>query len=93
MVGNRPQAARGIVQRRAAARRRGAGAGDGLALILADEPTGNLDTGNTTTITAWFLSLAEKYGKTVIMASDEPKAMEKRQKITCAMGILSKTRG
>ncbi len=46
------------------------------ALILADEPTGNLDTGNTTTITALFLSLAEKYGKTVIMASHDPKAVE-----------------
>lgn len=51
------------------------------ALILADEPTGNLDTGNTTTITALFLSLAEKYGKTVIMASHDPKAVEKFQKI------------
>ena len=46
------------------------------SLILADEPTGNLDTGNTETITALFLSLAEKYGKTVIMASHDPKAVE-----------------
>ena len=51
------------------------------ALILADEPTGNLDTGNTTTVTALFLSLAEKYGKTVIMASHDPKAVEKFQKV------------
>jgi ABC-type lipoprotein export system ATPase subunit len=47
------------------------------ALILADEPTGNLDSGNTETITALFLSLAEQYGKTVIMASHDPKAVEK----------------
>jgi putative ABC transport system ATP-binding protein len=46
------------------------------ALILADEPTGNLDSGNTETITSLFLSLAEKYGKTVIMASHDPKAVE-----------------
>ncbi len=46
------------------------------SLILADEPTGNLDTGNTETITALFLSLAENYGKTVIMASHDPKAVE-----------------
>ena len=46
------------------------------SLILADEPTGNLDTGNTQTITSLFLSLAEKYGKTVIMASHDPKAVE-----------------
>jgi putative ABC transport system ATP-binding protein len=51
------------------------------ALILADEPTGNLDTGNTETITALFLSLAEQYGKTVIMASHDPKAVEKFNKV------------
>jgi putative ABC transport system ATP-binding protein len=51
------------------------------SLILADEPTGNLDTGNTETITALFLSLAEKYGKTVIMASHDPKAVEHFRKV------------
>jgi len=51
------------------------------ALILADEPTGNLDTGNTETITALFLSLAEKYDKTVIMASHDPKAVEHFKKV------------
>ena len=51
------------------------------SLILADEPTGNLDTGNTETITSLFLSLAEKYGKTVIMASHDPKAVEHFQKV------------
>ncbi len=51
------------------------------ALIFADEPTGNFDTGNTSTVTALFLSLAEKYGKTVIMASHDPKAREKFQKV------------
>jgi putative ABC transport system ATP-binding protein len=47
------------------------------ALILADEPTGNLDSGNTEVITALFLSLAETYGKTVVMASHDPKAVER----------------
>jgi putative ABC transport system ATP-binding protein len=51
------------------------------SLILADEPTGNLDTGNTQTITSLFLSLAEKYGKTVIMASHDPKAVEHFRKV------------
>jgi putative ABC transport system ATP-binding protein len=51
------------------------------ALILADEPTGNLDTGNTEVITALFVSLAERYGKTVIMASHDPKAVEKFRKV------------
>ncbi|MGH7830482.1 MAG: ABC transporter ATP-binding protein [Candidatus Binatia bacterium] len=50
-------------------------------LILADEPTGNLDTENTTTIAALFVSLAEKYGKTVIMASHDPKAVEQFKKV------------
>jgi len=51
------------------------------SLILADEPTGNLDTGNTQTITSLFLALAEKYGKTVIMASHDPKAVEHFKKV------------
>ncbi len=51
------------------------------SLILADEPTGNLDTENTTAIAALFGSLAEKYGKTVIMASHDPKAVEQFTKV------------
>ena len=51
------------------------------ALILADEPTGNLDTENTTAIAALFASLAERYGKTVIMASHDPKAVEQFTKV------------
>ena len=51
------------------------------ALILADEPTGNLDTENTKTIAALFLSLAELHGKTVIMASHDPKAVEQFKKV------------
>lgn len=51
------------------------------SLILADEPTGNLDTENTTAIAALFSSLAEKYGKTVIMASHDPKAVEQFTKV------------
>ena len=51
------------------------------SVILADEPTGNLDTENTKTISALFLSLAERYGKTVIMASQDPKAVEQFKKV------------
>ena len=51
------------------------------SLILADEPTGNLDTENTKTISALFLSLAERHGKTVIMASHDPKAVEQFKKV------------
>jgi predicted ABC-type transport system involved in lysophospholipase L1 biosynthesis ATPase subunit len=48
---------------------------------LADEPTGNLDTENTKAISGLFLSLAERYGKTVIMASHDPKAVEQFKKV------------
>ena len=51
------------------------------SVILADEPTGNLDTENTKTISALFLSLAERYGKTVIIASHDPKAVEQFKKV------------
>jgi putative ABC transport system ATP-binding protein len=51
------------------------------SIILADEPTGNLDSDNTKTIAALFLSLAERYGKTVIMASHDPKAVEQFKKV------------
>jgi len=51
------------------------------SLILADEPTGNLDTENTKTISALFLSLAERHGKTVIMASHDPKAVEQFKQV------------
>lgn len=51
------------------------------ALILADEPTGNLDTENTTAIAALFAFLAERHGKTVVMASHDPKAVEQFKKV------------
>ena len=46
------------------------------ALILADEPTGNLDSTNAEVITRLLRSLAQDYGKTVIMVTHDPKAAE-----------------
>jgi putative ABC transport system ATP-binding protein len=46
------------------------------ALILADEPTGNLDTANAATITKLLRSLAQDFGKTVIMVTHDPRAAE-----------------
>jgi putative ABC transport system ATP-binding protein len=46
------------------------------ALILADEPTGNLDSANAETITRLLLSLAQDHGKTVIMVTHDPRAAE-----------------
>ena len=46
------------------------------ALILADEPTGNLDSNNATIISKLLRSLATDYGKTVILVSHDPKTVE-----------------
>jgi putative ABC transport system ATP-binding protein len=46
------------------------------ALILADEPTGNLDSVNATAIARLLRSLSTDYGKTVIMVSHDPKTVE-----------------
>src|SRR5207249_5313122 len=43
------------------------------ALILADEPTGNLDSTNAAVIATLLKSLAVEHGKTVIMVSHDPK--------------------
>jgi putative ABC transport system ATP-binding protein len=46
------------------------------ALILADEPTGNLDSTNAAAIANLLKSLAVQYGKTVVMVSHDPKTVE-----------------
>jgi putative ABC transport system ATP-binding protein len=46
------------------------------ALILADEPTGNLDSTNAAVIANLLKSLALDHGKTVIMVSHDPKIAE-----------------
>jgi putative ABC transport system ATP-binding protein len=46
------------------------------ALILADEPTGNLDSTNAGVIATLLKSLATEHGKTVIMVSHDPKTVE-----------------
>jgi putative ABC transport system ATP-binding protein len=45
------------------------------ALILADEPTGNLDSTNAAVIANLLKSLATDHGKTVIMVSHDPKTV------------------
>jgi putative ABC transport system ATP-binding protein len=46
------------------------------ALILADEPTGNLDSRNAVAIATLLRSLATEHGKTVIMVSHDPKMVD-----------------
>jgi putative ABC transport system ATP-binding protein len=46
------------------------------SLILADEPTGNLDSTNAAVIANLLKSLALEHGKTVVMVSHDPKTVE-----------------
>ena len=41
-------------------------------LILADEPTGNLDTKTSIDVMNFFVELNEKYGKTIVLVTHEP---------------------
>ena len=44
------------------------------ALIVADEPTGNLDSGSAQEVLTILQTLSQKIGKTVIMVTHDPKA-------------------
>jgi putative ABC transport system ATP-binding protein len=45
-------------------------------IILADEPTGNLDSANSKIIADMLIGLAKQEGKTVVVASHDPKVVE-----------------
>jgi putative ABC transport system ATP-binding protein len=46
------------------------------AIILADEPTGNLDTENSQIVLDMFKQLNEKFNQTIIMITHNPEAAE-----------------
>ena len=48
----------------------------GPPIILADEPTGNLDSHNAKVISSMLIDLATSRGKTVLVASHDPKVVE-----------------
>lgn len=50
-------------------------------LILADEPTGELDTRNAIIITDLLAELSQKYGKTVIIATHDPRVAVRTKRI------------
>jgi putative ABC transport system ATP-binding protein len=50
-------------------------------LILADEPTGNLDSNNARVIAGMLIDLAKTRGKTVIMASHDPQVVQQFQRV------------
>jgi putative ABC transport system ATP-binding protein len=47
---------------------------NGPAIILADEPTGNLDSENSQIVLDMFKELNEKFGQTIIMITHNPEA-------------------
>ena len=50
-------------------------------IILADEPTGNLDTKTSIEVMEFFVNLNEKGGKTIIMVTHEPDIAEYSKRI------------
>ena len=46
------------------------------AIILADEPTGNLDTENSKIVLDMFKELNERYRQTIVMITHNPEAAE-----------------
>ena len=50
-------------------------------LILADEPTGNLDTKTSIDIMEFFVGLNEKYGKTIVLVTHEPDIAQYTKRI------------
>lgn len=50
-------------------------------LILADEPTGNLDTKTSIDVMEFFVNLNEKFGKTVVLVTHEPDIAEYTKRI------------
>ena len=50
-------------------------------LILADEPTGNLDTKTSIDVMEFFVSLNEKYNKTIVLVTHEPDIAQYTKRI------------
>ena len=50
-------------------------------LILADEPTGNLDTKTSVDVMEFFVNLNEKFGKTIVLVTHEPDIAEYTKRV------------
>jgi lipoprotein-releasing system ATP-binding protein len=59
-------------------------------IILADEPTGNLDPGNSAVVAELLYAAAERWGKTlVVVTHDETVARRARVRYTLEAGVLA----
>jgi putative ABC transport system ATP-binding protein len=70
-LGHRPRALSGGEQQRVAIAR---GIVNHPAILLADEPTGNLDTENSNAVLALLRDLNERLGQTILMITHNPEA-------------------
>ncbi len=70
-MNNKPVELSGGEQQRVALAR---GVINSPAILLADEPTGNLDTENSDIVLEMFRELNEKFGQTIIMITHNPEA-------------------
>ena len=50
-------------------------------IILADEPTGNLDRSNAKVVFDLFINLAKEYGSTIVLVTHDPELARKMKKI------------
>ena len=50
-------------------------------IILADEPTGNLDRSNAKVVFDLFINLAKEYGSTIVLVTHDPELARKMEKI------------
>ena len=50
-------------------------------IILADEPTGNLDRSNAKVVFNLFINLAKEYGSTIVLVTHDPELARKMKKI------------
>ena len=47
------------------------------SLLLADEPTGNLDEANAETVASILFGLVERYGKSMVLVTHQPALLER----------------
>jgi len=60
------------------------------ALLLADEPTGNLDTQNAALVHDWFFRLRDEWGQTIVLITHNPELAQRADRsLTLTDGRLS----